>query len=121
AMVSTRLEWRWTGVLHEYLDTTPPARFTQLAWPRIMVSHDGARGRDPKTYEKDAAILERALIDEPTNPRYAFYLAQSYRDAGQLEKARAAYRRRAAMAGWDEETWYSLYEVGRLCERLNAL
>lgn len=120
ALVSTRLDWRWTGVIHEYLTSTPASTFTQLEWPRIVVLHDGARARDPKTYEKDAAILERALADEPQNARYAFYLAQSYRDAGQLEKARDAYRRRATMPGWDEEAWYSLYEIGRLNERLGA-
>jgi tetratricopeptide (TPR) repeat protein len=120
AMVSTRLEWRWAGVIHEYLTSTPASQFKQLEWPRIVVSHDGARARDPKTYERDAAILERALVDEPLNARYAFYLAQSYRDAGQPEKARDAYRRRAAMSGWDEETWYSLYEIGRMNGRLGA-
>jgi glycosyltransferase involved in cell wall biosynthesis len=91
AMVSSRLEWRWTGVIHECLSSTPEVQFAQLEWPRIVVLHDGARARDPRTYEKDAAILERALVDEPQNTRYAFYLAQSYRDAGLLEKARDAY------------------------------
>src|SRR6266446_6387985 len=42
ALVSTRLDWRWTGVIHEYLASTPVAQFTQLEWPRIVVSHDGA-------------------------------------------------------------------------------
>jgi hypothetical protein len=120
ALVSTRLEWRWAGVIHEYLTATPAAQFTQLEWPRIVRLRAGARARDPKTYEKDAAILEAALVREPDNARYIFYLAQSYRDAGQPENARDAYRRRAAMSGWDEETWYSLYEVGRLSERLGA-
>ncbi|MEO8135300.1 MAG: glycosyltransferase [Betaproteobacteria bacterium] len=120
ALVSTRLKWWWAGVIHEYLTSAPEAKFIQLDWPRILVSHDGARARDPKTYEKDAAVLERALAAEPQNARYAFYLAQSYRDAGQPGKARAAYVRRAGMAGWDEETWCALYEVGRMGERLNA-
>jgi glycosyltransferase involved in cell wall biosynthesis len=120
ALVSTQLEWRWVGVIHEYLSSTPPAPFTQLHWPRIEVFHDGARARDPKTYEKDAAILERALITEPTNARYAFYLAQSYRDAGLYAAARDAYRRRSQMPGWDEETWYSFYQIGRLSERCGA-
>jgi hypothetical protein len=120
ALVSARREWRWVGVIHEYLATTPEALFMQLDWPRIVVSHDGARSRDPKTYERDAAILEEALREEPQNARYVFYLGQSYRDAGQSERARDAYRRRAAMPGWDEETWYALYEVGRMNERLGA-
>ena len=120
ALVSTRRAWRWAGVIHEYLTSTPAAEFVQLEWPHIVVMHDGARAHDPKTYEKDAAILERALIDEPQNARYAFYLAQSYRDAGQPAKARDAYRRRVAMGGWDEEVWYSLYEIGRMSELLAA-
>jgi len=121
ALVSARRPWRWTGVLHEYLDCTPAAPFTPLEWPRIVVSHDGARARDPKTYEKDASILEKALLDEPHNARYAFYLAQSYRDAGMPEKAIDAYHRRATMAGWAEETFYALYEIGRMSERLGRL
>ena len=56
----------------------------------------------------------------PANARYAFYLAQSWRDAGEIDKARDAYRRRAAMAGWDEETWYSFYQIAVLNERLGA-
>ena len=120
ALVSTRLEWRWVGVLHEYLTSTPEAQKGNLDWPRIVVSHDGARARDPDTYRKDAEILEKALRDEPDNARYAFYLAQTWRDAGEPLKARTAYRRRAAMPGWDEETWMALYEIGRMAEALRA-
>src|SRR5262249_37049129 len=69
-------------------------------------------------YLKDARILEQALKAEPENERYAFYLAQSYRDAGLFQKSLRAYQRRAAMGGWDEEIWYSLYEVAKLSERL---
>lgn len=118
ALVATRLDWRWVGVLHEHLESTPAATILQLAWPHIVVAHDGARARDPGTYANDADILERALADEPDNARYAFYLAQSYRDAGRLQESLAAYRRRATMAGWAEEAWFSLYQIGVLSERL---
>jgi hypothetical protein len=120
ALVATRLSWRWVGVLHEYLTSTPEGQKGHLDWPRIVVSHDGARARDPATYRKDAAILEQALKDEPGNARYAFYLAQSWRDAGEPARARDAYRRRAAMPGWDEETHQALYEIGRMNEALAA-
>ncbi len=118
ALVSTRLAWRWVGVLHEYLSSIPEAQKVSLPWPRILVCHDGARSRDPQTYENDARVLEQALRDEPHNTRYVFYLAQSWRDAGHLEKSRTAYLARARMGGWDEEVWYALYEAARLTERL---
>lgn len=119
SLVATRLQWQWSGVLHEFLIATPSAQIEHLDWPRIVVQHDGARARDPKTYEKDAVILERALMDDPLNTRYAFYLAQSWRDAGERTKAREAYRHRATLNGWEEETWYALYEVAKLTEQLN--
>jgi glycosyltransferase involved in cell wall biosynthesis len=118
SLVSTRLPWRWDGVLHEYLEAGRPVEQPRVPGFWIDVSSEGARSRDPRKFEKDAAVLEAALAKEPGNARYVFYLAQSWRDAGQLAKARESYARRAQMGGWDEEVWYSLYEVARMGEHL---
>jgi len=119
AMVATRLPWRWMGVLHEYPDCGNDAHScVALPQPAIHVSHDGARARNPSTYIKDITILEAALRSEPNNARYVFYLAQSYRDCGRWTDARTTYERRATMGGWDEEVWYSLFQVAVLTERL---
>jgi hypothetical protein len=82
------------------------------------VAHDGARSRDPATYARDAELLERALAEDPGNARYAFYLAQSYRDAGMPARARDAYLARVAMGGWEEEAWYALYQAACMGERI---
>jgi glycosyltransferase involved in cell wall biosynthesis len=119
-LVADRLPWRYVGVLHEYLTSNSPHRIERLSGPWIDRRHEGARSRSPDTYRKDAAMLEQALLEEPENARYTFYLAQSWRDANELVRARKAYRRRIAMGGWDEEVWYSRYEVARLSERLGA-
>jgi hypothetical protein len=106
-------------VIHEYLVGTPPAaQFKQLEWPRILVRQDGAPSRDPKKLEKDVSVLREALAREPGNARYAFYLAQSLRDAGDLKGAQEAYRHRWDMGGWDEERWYAFYQFARMTERL---
>jgi tetratricopeptide (TPR) repeat protein len=111
---------RYVGVVHEVL-TSPEARraarLTGIVYRRLG---GGARGSDPQRYRKDAALLESALRDDPGDTRSAFYLAQSWRDAGELEKALAAYGRRAAMGGWIEEVWCSLFEAARLVERLGG-
>lgn len=119
ALVASRPPWRWHGVLHEYLDCAQPFVTDRLTAPSIFVRHDGARSRDPTTYLKDIAILEAALREKPDNTRDVFYLAQSYRDAGQLPDSKRTYQRRAAMGGWDEEVWYSQFQVAVLSERLN--
>lgn len=119
-LVSNALPWRWVGVLHEYLTTDAPHHIEPLNGPWVEARREGARSRDPDTFRKDAATLDAALKSEPDNTRYAFYLAQSWRDAGELEKARQAYLKRAQMGGWAEECWYALYQVGVLSARLQA-
>lgn len=121
ALVSTRLDWMWKGVLHEYLESNPAAIFGNLTEPKIVVYHEGARSRDPDTYKKDVALLEQGVRDEPQNARYWFYLAQSYKDAGDLHKAREAYAHRAAMLGWVEETWYAMFQYANLSDQLNSM
>ncbi len=120
ALVRNALAWRYRGVLHEFLDCEGAGPAVHLPGPAILRGHDGARRRDPDTYRRDAAVLERALADEADpmlRTRYAFYLAQSLRDAGEIERAIGAYLRRAAMGGWAEEVYVSLLWAGRLAER----
>ena len=63
---------------------------------------------------RDRRLLERALAEAPDDPRALFYLAQTYRDLGETALAVGAYRRRVAVGGWDEETFYAQYQVGAL-------
>src|SRR5262249_26729577 len=117
-VVSNALPWRYEGVLHEYI-TCEQAKTEQFL-PGIYTipHHDGARSRDANTYRYDALVLEKALLEDPQNTRYVFYLAQSYRDAGDLELALRHYKRRAEMGGWAEEVWFSLYQVAQIEERM---
>ena len=118
-MVSTRLQWRWVGVLHEYPEATPPAQsLATLEGTWITASTEGARSADPRKYHKDAEVLAKALLAEPGSTRYQFYLAQSLRDAGEPEAALAAYLRRAEMGGFAEEQWFAMYQAALLSERL---
>lgn len=117
-LLADRIPWRYEGVLHEYVTADIPHSFAPLAGPWVEVFHEGARSRDPTTYAKDAALLAAALAREPGNTRYAFYYAQSLRDAGETRQARDMFRRRAEMGGWDEEAWYARYQAALLDERL---
>ncbi|WP_300620229.1 glycosyltransferase [Dokdonella sp.] len=119
-LIDSRLPWRWVGVLHEYLECGRPIERPTLHGPIVQVHSDGARSQQDVhvKYAQDARVLEAALRDEPDNTRYTFYLAQSYRDSGQNEAALACYERRAAMGGWEEEIWFSLYSSALLAEKL---
>jgi glycosyltransferase involved in cell wall biosynthesis len=119
-LVSNSLPWRYEGVLHEYITCEQARTEELLKGLQTVPFHDGARARDANTYRRDALVLERALIDDPQNTRHVFYLAQSYRDAGDFELALRNYKRRVEMGGWPEEVWYSLYQVAQLKERTGA-
>jgi len=109
-------KWEYKGVLHEY----PAPQKENPMLVKIEGKYNinartlGARnvGITPvEKYKRDAETLEKALIDEPGNTRYQFYLAQSYFDSQQWEKSMDAYKKRAEMGGWAEEVYYSLYRV----------
>jgi len=115
-LVKSALPWRWKGVLHEYLTWDGPKREEKLPGVTIKGYFDSARNRLPakEKYRRDARLLNKALRKEPDNVRYVFYLAQSYRDCGYLEKSIECYERRAGMGDWEEEVWYSLFQIGML-------
>ncbi|WP_406169063.1 glycosyltransferase [Streptomyces sp. NBC_00996] len=115
-MVSTRLAWRYEGVLHEYLECD--SRFSRATFDgaRMVIVGGGGRlrGSQREKYLRDAAVLEDGLLKEPDNARYHFYLAQSWRDAGEPGKALAAYDRRATMGGFAEEAFCAHLYAARL-------
>lgn len=119
-LVKSSVPFRFQGVLHEALVCEVPHSLAPLAGPTITGWFDSARNRlsPAEKYSRDAQVLEQALERDPENTRYAFYLAQSYRDAGQLDAARSAYARRAKMGGWEEEAWYAALWAARLAENL---
>jgi glycosyltransferase involved in cell wall biosynthesis len=112
------LPWRYEGVLHEHAICEQSQQEEDATGLKVLVRHDGARARDSQTYHRDAILLETALLDQPGNARYVFYLAQSYRDAGDFELAVRNYSRRVEMGGWREEIWFSRYQIACLHERM---
>ncbi len=118
SLLAADRSWQYHGVLHEYLECADGPATVPLAGPYVEVRPEGARSANPRKFHDDAALLERALVDEPENARYWFYLGQSWRDAGDPAKALDAYRRRAQLPGWEEKNWYALLQIARLSEQL---
>jgi hypothetical protein len=118
-LINNKLNWQWKGVLHEYLTVDNLENIKAITGVYNIPSNDGFRSANPNKFLDDATVLEKALIDEPDNTRYQFYLAQSYKDAKLYDKAVENYQKRAKMGGWEEEVYYSLYQVG-ICKQLQG-
>jgi glycosyltransferase involved in cell wall biosynthesis len=112
------LPFQYVGVLHEWLEPIAGCNRGKIEGLRYHRLDGGARSRDPEKFRKDAAVLNAALVRDPKNTRYVFYLGQSYRDAGDFAEAAKAYKKRSTMGGWAEEAWYALFECARMTEWL---
>ncbi len=120
--------WRYEGVLHEG-PTAPTTKECGCPIPvtsgvlnglRLVTPRDGARSQNPNKYRDDAIALEAAIEKEPGNTRYAFYLAQSWRDAKEFEKCIEWYERRIAMGEGVNapEIPISMVEIAKAMHRL---
>ena len=115
----------WRGVLHEFVEQRKKTVVEQKIFGDYYVisGRFGARSNNPQKYLQDALTLEKAFYspeDEDLKDRYAFYTAQSYRDADMYEKAIEWYAIRANLGGWYEEVYHSLLQISLLKIELNA-
>jgi glycosyltransferase involved in cell wall biosynthesis len=114
------LPWKWVGVTHEYLDCETPFSSETLDYVRYVTCDGGASSFDPQKYIKNVHLLKEGLKQDPTNIRYAFYLAESYRCANKKGQALEWYQNRINMGGWDQEIFWSMFQIGRLLEDMKC-
>jgi len=116
----TGVGWAYEGVVHEYPVCKSKEKATIAILPPetyMMTRCEGSRSSDPDKYLKDALLLETELLKKPTDHRTLFYLAQSYRDAGQPTTARRYYQRNIDISGgWDQERYISMVNLITLAE-----
>ena len=109
--------YHYEGIRHEGLVIQGRLeRLTMLTYHRGHSSY-GFQDQDPPAvkYMKHAIDLQQWLLRHPDDGRAAFYLARSYHDAGKWEEAVRAYERRIEIAGgWEEERYYSAFQIGML-------
>ncbi len=115
--------YRWRGVVHEGLYFTgrpggAPEHVAHVAGDYAVISRcAGARSRDNTTFLRDANTLAQAIATLPPTdadllPRYSFYCANSWRDAGASHEAIHWYRRRIGLGGWKDEVFLSWMGLG---------
>jgi len=115
-IVKNNPDYYYWGVTHEYLKTTENAVYDQIEKQQLFIMDIGDGGSKQEKFRRDARLLENGLVELPNNDRYTFYLANTYRDLHEFDKAINMYKKRIEVGGWIEETWHSYYSIG-LCYR----
>jgi glycosyltransferase involved in cell wall biosynthesis/predicted GH43/DUF377 family glycosyl hydrolase len=104
-LLSRHADGFYKGVTHEYLDVGSSGAVDGA----YFIDHADGANR-PDKLARDVAMLEQALATETTPglvQRYTFYLASSYFDLEQWERASHYYKRRTELGGYAEECWYA--------------
>lgn len=123
-LIKSSLNWKWHGVLHEFLGCDIQPTNTDIIGNYYLISgRTGNRSKQPNKYLNDAKVLEAAFYEEEKVngdllSRYAFYCAQSYKDAGKNEEALKWYLKRAHLGSWVEEVYYSYLMAGDIAHEL---
>jgi len=108
--VSGTKNWYYEGYTHEYLNTKEPFNQTFLA--ELTVTHKADGGTRSDKYTRDVELLEQEIKDKPHSMRPHFYLAQTLQNLKEYEKSIESYQNRLKFGGWQEEVYYSLYQIG---------
>ena len=113
--------YSYIGVTHEYINTPSGNITVNIEKNLLFISDIGDGGSKSDKFERDILLLSKGIEENPTNDRYHFYLANSYADLNQNEKAIEMYKKRIALQGWQQEVWFSYYKIGLLYKRMGNI
>jgi SAM-dependent methyltransferase len=122
SITKNNMPYCYKGVVHEFLECHDPIKNREMFKGVYNVPlQDSARNESNQKFQNDIKLLEDELkieTDKFMISRYTFYLAQSYRDCEEKEKAIYWYNERAKQGFWNQEVYISLCQVAKLKEQL---
>ena len=111
-LVRSDYEWLYVGRTHEYLSCAKRYEKEQLT--QLVIEDHADGGSRANKYERDRQLLEATLAENPNDGRAMLYLALTLRSLNETDGAIEMFQRRIAFGGWDQEVFYSLYQIGQL-------
>lgn len=110
-----RAEFR--GAVHEAFPayTLKPRLFEKAEFRELAKTPEQIRSKA----ERDLRILTRLTETEPTDPRWHYYMGESFVHLNRLHEAIASYKACSALRGWPEESAWACYRAAECFFRLN--
>jgi len=116
-ILSGRRNYKYVGAVHEYVQTESDERSEHL--DTLTVTHHGDCDVSSGKPQRYLDMLMASYKKNPNDSRTAFYLAQTLRDLGRIDEALEYYEKRVEIGGWEEETFYALYQMAVLVDQHN--
>lgn len=119
--IKSKSNLHYVGKVYEYLqgyDTKPTVLLN------TYVFQDKSLNRETyiEEWNKNVALLEQDLSENPNNPRCTFYLAQNFQCLGEFDKAYKLYAEREAMSDDEaEEKFAACQQLGQIAVQFNQL
>ena len=113
--------YNYIGVTHEYIKTPNNSINLTIDKTQLFINDYGDGGSKKNKFDRDIKLLSDGLINDPTNMRYHFYLANSYYCLDKNEEAIEIYNKRITFGGWDQEVWYSYYRIGLCYQKMGNI
>ncbi len=104
--------WEWKDKVHNYLEFHGESKGTHLENLQIRPYFDSHQNISGNKFLGHLAHYESA----PITPRNVFYHAQTLAALNRNDEAIEKYLHRAAMGGWQEEIYYSMWKAGELMQ-----
>jgi len=102
------LRGQWVGPTHEaFLCTGTTELLEGVTFRERAKSLAALRAK----FTRDVAILEPWTARYPHDPRWFYYLGESYAGLGRVEDACLAWETCWALDGWDEESAWAAYRI----------
>lgn len=102
-------DMKYIGRTHEYLNCPNGSKYMRIDKSMLFIEDIGDGGCKKDKFIRDIKILESG----DKNSRSLFYLANSYKNSNNYEKAIETYKERIKFGGWDQETWYCKYMLSQ--------
>ena len=129
-LVNNRKKWEFKGVLHETISNIEVINEEKVIDGEYYIEsgRTGNRSQNPNKYYDDAIVLKNAYEHDLTKDyvmacRYAFYCAQSFKDAGEkyVDESIEWYKKCLDLGNWNQEKYYSCLMIGDLYKLKNDL
>jgi tetratricopeptide (TPR) repeat protein len=109
----------YVGVTHEYVNVPSGSIIDNIPMTQLFINDVGDGGSKKEKYNRDIRLLTQGLTDDPTNVRYIFYLANSYKDSGNYEDAIIRYKKTLDSNNWNQEKYISCLNIYHCYNALN--